>query len=280
MKNFFQKLSPIGWLLFLMIILTSETYVAGLYEAERIHATKSLAMAVYDTTAAPKYKGEMRMRISGGDTTFFISNGRAAGKRRWNVLQGNATTKITDAMITNWNTYVYLVNGTGSLDSLLYPVNDSTYRIKRVRVVGANGITVTPTIDAQSILYTVSVNGFNYQMADSVATSNATPTTLKTFTITDNSVGTLIVNMSAGKADGSGGVTGIKAVRYKKVSGTLTLGTISGWLSDEVDAAVSGATWTITTSSNNIIVQVTGVAATDIQWKTVSSLNPKIPVLP
>jgi hypothetical protein len=110
---------------------------------------------------------------------------------------------------------------------------------------------------------------WDLQRADSVSTANATPTTLVTYSVPASSTGVLTIDMSGMKSDGSGGITGKKVVRWKKVSGTLTLGSITSLLADEVDAAISGATWTITTSSNNIIVQVTGVAATNIDWKIV-----------
>lgn len=103
---------------------------------------------------------------------------------------------------------------------------------------------------------------------DSANTSNATNTTVNTLTIPDASRGIIEVRMSCiGTDDGTKGLTGIKRVRYKKTGGTLTLGTVETEMAIEYDGGLTTATFTITTSSNNIIIQVTGEAATNLKWK-------------
>jgi hypothetical protein len=263
LKNILAAIAVIG----LFAFAASE-----LVEAKFVHATKSLGLPLNDTTTAPRWCGDVRMRIGGGDTSYFISNCRSSG-RQWFYVQADGY-KITDADIIRWNTYTYITNGTG-LDTLVYQVNDSTFRIKSIRVVGANGLSTSSSIDNQSILYTTKVAAYWKLSGDSVSTTNATPTTIATFNIASNTSGIMCVDMTGTKSDGSGGITGRKMVRFKKPSGTLTLGTVTSILPDEVDAAVSGATWTITTASNDVIIQVTGVAATNINWRSATTINQK-----
>lgn len=104
--------------------------------------------------------------------------------------------------------------------------------------------------------------------ADSASTSDATATTLRTITIPDGSRGILEVRMDCINSSTAGsGLTGIKRVRFKKISGTLTLGTVEDEMAVERDGGLTSANFTITTSSNNIIIQVTGEAATNLKWR-------------
>jgi hypothetical protein len=130
-------------------------YAVTYYEAQRFHATRLVGWSPFDTTAAPFYRGEIRMRRVGTDTSFYMYTGRAAGRRRWFPLPA-VSSKITDADIARWNTYNFLVN-TGALDTLLVPVNDSTFAIKSIRVVAGDGITVNRTVSGTEVLYTVSI---------------------------------------------------------------------------------------------------------------------------
>lgn len=97
----------------------------------------------------------------------------------------------------------------------------------------------------------------------SVSTSDATPTDLIRLTPDDNSVGVLWV-MVAG-AGIEEGVTGIKQVRYVK-AGVVALGTVDSSLAVQADGSISTATFDIVADGGDIVVQVTGVAATDINW--------------
>jgi len=102
--------------------------------------------------------------------------------------------------------------------------------------------------------------------SDYVLTTNATPTTIKTITITDETAGVIEVFLSGKETGTAGSLGGIKAVQYNKNGGTLTLGTVGDVLATNATGTLSTATWTITTSSNNIIIQITGVAATNAEW--------------
>jgi hypothetical protein len=97
----------------------------------------------------------------------------------------------------------------------------------------------------------------------STPTTDATPTEILSITPADYSAGVLWIWFAG--FDATNAITGIKAVRYKKVAGTVTLGTVGNLLATEIDGGLT-ASLSITASSGNILVQVTGVAATDMEW--------------
>jgi hypothetical protein len=96
----------------------------------------------------------------------------------------------------------------------------------------------------------------------STPTTDATPTEILTITPADYSAGVLWIWFAG--FDATNAITGIKAVRYKKV-GTVTLGTVGNLLATEIDGGLT-ASVSITASTGDILVQVTGVAATDMEW--------------
>lgn len=98
-----------------------------------------------------------------------------------------------------------------------------------------------------------------------VTTTDATVTTLGTLKIPDTQAGviqaTVVGQDSAGLA-----VTAVKNVRYKKVGGTLTLGTAADILAVEADTGLTNATFAFAAVSNNIAIRVTGTASKTIDW--------------
>jgi hypothetical protein len=96
----------------------------------------------------------------------------------------------------------------------------------------------------------------------STPTTDATPTEILAITPADQSAGVLWIWFAG--FDATNAITGIKAVRYKKV-GTVTLGTVGNLLATEIDGGLT-ASVSITASTGDILVQVTGVAATDMEW--------------
>lgn len=118
---------------------------------------------------------------------------------------------------------------------------------------------------------------WDYAIRDSASTSNAVATTAHTITLDANSRGIVEVRVEAVSSDGTKGLTGIKRVRYKKIAGTLTLGTVETEMAIERDGGLTTADFTITTSSNNVIIQVTGESAQALDWKvTILTTNKTI----
>lgn len=97
-------------------------------------------------------------------------------------------------------------------------------------------------------------------------TTDGSTITLGTVQSSDNEAGLLKVSVVGFEKAGGGTVTGVKVLRYKKVAGTLTLGTASDDLAIETDTALSGATFAITSVSNVITITVTGKASKAINW--------------
>lgn len=113
---------------------------------------------------------------------------------------------------------------------------------------------------AQQVVYDNAPLG---DLVVSTPTTDATPTEILSITPADYSAGILwlwFVGFDSGNA-----ITGIKSVRFRKVAGTLTLGTVTNIMATEVDGGLT-ASVSITASSGDILVQVTGVAATDMEW--------------
>lgn len=96
-----------------------------------------------------------------------------------------------------------------------------------------------------------------------VSTSDDTPTAIVTLTPDDDSAGVIWV-MCAGY-DGTDGITGIKTVRFIKTGNVVTLGTGAIPMATERDGLTT-ADFDITASGADLIVRVTGEAATDINW--------------
>lgn len=110
-------------------------------------------------------------------------------------------------------------------------------------------------------LYNFSYEG-TYRTTDST-----TYHTVGTYAIAANEVGLLEVEVIGIDTTSSAGFcTGSKVVTYSKVAGTLTLGTPSNILATTTSANMSTSSWQITTSSNNIIVQVRGTLSRTILW--------------
>ena len=100
----------------------------------------------------------------------------------------------------------------------------------------------------------------------SVATTDATVTTIDTLTLGANSAGVIQYTVKGVAADGNA-ITGSAIVRYSKVAGTLTLGTPSDILAVAADTSLSGGTIAVAALSNNIIVTVKGKASVNISWQ-------------
>lgn len=102
-----------------------------------------------------------------------------------------------------------------------------------------------------------------------VTTTDATATTAASLTLTNNEVGVITIKVIGFRADTVAGVTGVRTYRYKKVGGTLALGSVIETQAIVADSDVTGATFSASASSNNILVKVTGVAGKTIYWDVI-----------
>lgn len=111
------------------------------------------------------------------------------------------------------------------------------------------------------------------QRGVSLVTNNSTTSTIAAITPMAYEMGVIEVTMTGLKAASTDGITGKKVVRYFWNGSTLTLGTITDLLTTQADGTLSSASWSITTSGGNILVQVTGIASTTISWNATYSIT-------
>lgn len=102
-----------------------------------------------------------------------------------------------------------------------------------------------------------------------IQTSDATPTVIASLEIEDNTAGIIEINIVGMDDAGTGAVTQSQRVRFIKL-GTLTLGTPSNVLALEDDLTIGGITYV--TTSADLEVEVTGIAATVINWEVTTKI--------
>ena len=146
--------------------------------------------------------------------------------------------------------------------TLTWPTNDGTSG----QVLSTDGNGVTSWIDVSSGSGGTGASPGGFLTLEN-STADATPTSLGNVTGLPTYCVGMVTMIMTGLFDADTGITGEKKVRFTKNGSTITLGTIVDIMADEVDTALTGATWTIATSGGNIFPQVTGLAATGISWK-------------
>ncbi len=104
-----------------------------------------------------------------------------------------------------------------------------------------------------------------YNQYPSVATTDATPTTLATLPLPISGT-TAIVEACYGMRSGNNCAQTKKRAIIRNVSGTLTVASLSTLDALAGDAGLLTASGTIIVSGTNIIIQGTGIAATNITW--------------
>lgn len=97
-------------------------------------------------------------------------------------------------------------------------------------------------------------------------TADATPTTIYTLTTEDYSIGFVEYIVFGNQTDGTAWYSGSRRFRYVNDATVISTGTET---TIESDTGITGATIGITGSYPDINIQVTGVAATDIDWKVI-----------
>lgn len=112
---------------------------------------------------------------------------------------------------------------------------------------------------------------FQYGQQATARTTDSTLTYLDTLVIASNEAGIIELQIIGYDSVNSVAITGSQIVRYKKVAGTLTLGTATDVLATEVDtglqtAGVGGAAFTIISQNNNVVIRVKGKDGKFIHW--------------
>lgn len=103
-------------------------------------------------------------------------------------------------------------------------------------------------------------------------TTGATSATIDV-PIDDETVGIIEVSVTGKVSTTSGGIVGKKILSYRKDGGVLTLGSTTTILADDITGTATGASYTITTSSNNVIITVNGTTGNTFTWRTATKLQ-------
>ncbi len=126
-------------------------------------------------------------------------------------------------------------------------------------------ISGTPVFSATSIQATGNARRKVYTDIASVQTTNATVTSLFTWTVTDECVTTVVVEIDAIQSTGATTASYVRRVRIKRDGGTVTVGTVEDSFTDE-EAGFATCDVTVDNSGTTGRVRVTGIAATTIDW--------------
>lgn len=107
-----------------------------------------------------------------------------------------------------------------------------------------------------------------------VETTDATVTTLTSYTVSANSVGEVEFRLTARDNVSGEILQGRKVVKFKRVSGTLSI--VSSVI-DLITTTIDGtnmltASWTLDVSSDDIRVRVTGVVGRTIHWQGIGEI--------
>lgn len=128
----------------------------------------------------------------------------------------------------------------------------------------------TPNITATSMQASGNARCKVYSDIANVQTTDATVTTIFSWSILDEAVTTETAEVSAVKSDGSVTASYVRRARIKRDGGTVTVGTVNDMFTDE-EGGFSACDTTIDASGSSGRVRVTGLAATTIDWGLVSS---------
>jgi hypothetical protein len=195
-------------------------------------------------------------------------------------------TNVARSLTVNYNLGDYNFNVKGTTDGQLIVAKASTNSVgigtqfpsEKLHVNG-NFVSQAPAYTSGNYSRLVRNNGSGrYETlpetisSGSLTTTNGSATNFNIATAAEE-VGTIEVTLSGKEqTSGGGGISGKKIVRYKNVSGSVSLGTITSILPDEEDMTGTPV-WTITSSGTNIQIRVTGVVGSTIAWNFQYQVN-------
>jgi hypothetical protein len=183
-----------------------------------------------------------------GDTMSFVTNGSG----RLSITSGGTVT-VGGAMNVNGNTT--LGDAATDTTAILGPISNS----------GAGTPTGCSTAGAVCVSDAAGLEavGGAYVKEGTATTTDATPTTVLSYTPTDGTVGYLSIVCSARTSDGSQGASYRLDVSYRRQAGTTIVGVSNAATFED------NASWhsTASAASPAINVQGTGAGATTIAWR-------------
>lgn len=134
-------------------------------------------------------------------------------------------------------------------------------------ILGADGITVTGTPVNNTL--TITGGGGSYF---TVQTTDATPTALFTLAVDEGQCVTIDGLIAASKADFSAGIGGdVFGTARRAAAGSLTL--IGSPVSSFSEDSAGSPSFDVAVSGNDLLIQVTGEAATVYNWRGLVRIN-------
>ncbi|WEK34572.1 MAG: hypothetical protein P0Y53_18960 [Candidatus Pseudobacter hemicellulosilyticus] len=185
----------------------------------------------------------------------------------------NNTTPVFKPMMIFWRTGAVTINSEDLSPRTLYingSVGIAKDSVPLITSLGANQYLVQDTSTGRfgrAVVQPSDNQVYDLSGKNALPTSNASPANIVAYSPANGQAGIFECRIVAMKTDGSGIATFNKSIRFRKTGGAITAGTTVSITPDETDAGLTGCTVSITGSGGDIIVQVTGISATSIQWK-------------
>jgi hypothetical protein len=102
-----------------------------------------------------------------------------------------------------------------------------------------------------------------------IPTTDATATVIYTIETIDNTVGIVEYLILGMLSDGTEAITGKNVFRYINDGTTLTMGAETAVLAEVAETSLTSASYAANVNSTDLEIKVTGIAATDIEWKII-----------
>jgi hypothetical protein len=150
---------------------------------------------------------------------------------------------------------------------------NSSPTVPQVLIAHTGGIpafgSITSAGSTIAITYNNGTNTINLEADEaadiSVQTTDATPTTLYSLAVSTNQAVTLYCDIIGATADYSAAIGGNVEATARRGAGSLTM--VGSPVVNLNEDSAGSPDFTIVVSGNNLIIQVTGVAATTYNWK-------------
>lgn len=167
-----------------------------------------------------------------------------------------------------------VANGFGAYEDIVLEASDSFgYTAARY---GSYWMDATLATRTAALRRTATYKGLEVVTEDTTAgflqTTTATPANMTIF-LNDETCGVIEVTVVGKHNTTDGMIAGKKIFSYIKNGGVLTLGTIQTVLPDDITGVLVGSSYAISAVSNQLSIDVTGVAAT-INWKATIKIIP------
>lgn len=222
--------------------------IGGLFKVDPGTATSQYAVQLMDTT-----EGVGKVLVSQ----------TSDGKANWSSSLSGLTSINTGTLTVTGNTSLQAFTGTtGTINGNL-TVTAKTQTLNLQMTSGATAGYVLKSLDSSGNAFWEPI-----RITNTATTTNATITTLATInTIPDNATSYIEVYVKAYQTSATNWGIWKRTLTVTKVSGTVTIQEKNADV-DKQSSGLSATSVSFSGTSGNVLVQVTGIAATNIDWKS------------